>query len=314
MSELLGRRDECDALDRVLAEARAVRGDAGDFTGLPELVIRGLGEAQALALLETVTIGPVDVRVRDRIIAETRGNPLALLELPRAWTTAEWGDGLDPSDGLTGRIKQAFAQQVAPLPADTRKLLLTAAAEPLGDATLLWAAAGRLGLGADPAAAAEATGLIEFGRRVRFRHPLVRSAVYRSATPTERQEVHRILAEVTDPAVDPDRRAWHRAQATVTPDEDVAADLERASGRALARGGIMAAVAFLEQAAAVTPDAGRRAERQLVAARSRRDIGAFDAALGLLAEVEACPPDPLRSAHRGRTGLRGQLRHRPRRA
>ena len=241
-----------------------------DLAGLPELPVGGLGETESEALLASVLKGPVDGRVRDRIIAETHGNPLALLELPRAWTAAELADGVGPPGAvpLAGRIEQWFVKQLEPLPADTRRLLLIAAAEPLGDATLLWGAAGRLGLGADPATAAEATGLIEFGRRIRFRHPLVRSAVYRSAPAKDRQDVHRALADVTDPDRDPDRRAWHRAQATVVPDEDVAADLERSAGRARARGGLVAAAAFFEQAALLTPDAARRADRELAAARS----------------------------------------------
>jgi len=220
---------------------------------------------------------------------------LALLELPRAWTTAELSDGLDAGP-LTSRIEQSFVRQIEPLPADTRLLLLTAAAEPLGDATLLWRAAGLLGLGADPAAAAVGTGLIEFGARVRFRHPLVRSAVYRSASTVDRLRVHRALADVTDAAIDPDRRAWHRAQGTTSPDEEVASDLETTASRAQARGGLLAAAAFLEQAAVLTPEPSRRASRELAAARAKRDAGALDAALRLLSAVEAGPPDDRRSA------------------
>jgi DNA-binding CsgD family transcriptional regulator len=278
-----------------------------DLAGLPELPIGGLGEAESEALLGSVLKGPMDGRVRDRIIAETHGNPLALLELPRAWTAAELADGFEQPGAvpLAGRIEQCFVHQLDPLPADTRRLLLIAAAEPLGDATLLWGAAGRLGLGADPAAAAAATGLIEFGRRVRFRHPLVRSAVYRSASSLDRQDVHRALADVTDPDRDPDRRAWHRAQATVSPDEDLAADLERSAGRARARGGLVAAAAFFEQAALLTPEPARRATRELAAAALKRDAGALGSALGLLDAVEAGPPDAERAAEVGR--LRGQI-------
>lgn len=258
--------------------------------GLPELFVRGLDDADARALLDSVLTGPVDGRVRDRIVAEARGNPLALLELPR-----EVADGLDAGP-LTSRIEQSFVRQIEPLPADTRLLMLTAAAEPLGDATLLWRAAGLLGLGADPAAAALGTGLIEFGARVQFRHPLVRSAVYRSASAVDRQRVHRALADVTDPAIDPDRRAWHRAQGTTSPDEEVAAELENTASRAGARGGLLAAAAFLEQAAVLTPEPGRRASRELAAARAKRDAGALDAALRLLSAVDAGPPDERRSA------------------
>ncbi|RDI26545.1 helix-turn-helix transcriptional regulator [Lentzea flaviverrucosa] len=279
---------------RLLAERIAlvfVLREGNDYLdGLPELFVRGLDDADARALLESVIKGPVDGRVRDRIVAEARGNPLALLELPR-----EAADGLDPGP-LTSRIEQSFVRQIAPLPADTRLLMLTAAAEPLGDATLLWQAAGLLGLGADPAAAALGTGLIEFGARVQFRHPLVRSAVYRSASAVDRLRVHRALADVTDPAIDPDRRAWHRAQGTAAPDEEVAADLENSAGRAQARGGLLAAAAFLEQAAVLTPEPGRRASRELAAARAKRDAGALDASLRLLSAVDAGPPDEHRSA------------------
>ncbi len=296
---------------RLLAErivlVFAVRDADPDLSGLPELVVRGLSDAEARTLLDSVVRGPVDGLVRDRIVAETHGNPLALLELPRAWTAAELAGGFGQPDGeaLTGRIEECFVRQLAGLPDDTRRLLLTAAAEPLGDATLLWRAAGVLGLGADPAAAAEATGLIEFGRRVRFKHPLVRSAVYRSAPARDRQEAHRALAEVTDPEADPDRRAWHRAQATITPAEDVAADLERSAGRAQARGGLVAAAAFLEQAALLTPEPSRRAQRELAAARAKRDAGALGSALELLTAVEAGPSDALRSAEAEH--LRGQI-------
>ncbi|WP_439656784.1 helix-turn-helix transcriptional regulator [Lentzea sp. HUAS TT2] len=284
---------------RLLAERIAlvfVLREGNDYLdGLPELFVRGLDDVDARALLESVLRGPVDGRVRDRIVAEARGNPLALLELPRAWTTAELADGLDAGP-LTSRIEDAFVRQIAPLPADTRLLMLTAAAEPLGDATLLWQAAGLLGLGADPAAAALGTGLIEFGARVQFRHPLVRSAVYRSASTVDRMRVHRALADVTDPAIDPDRRAWHRAQGTAAPDEEVAADLENSAGRAQARGGLLAAAAFLEQAAVLTPEPGRRASRELAAARAKRDAGALEASLRLLSAVEAGPPDEHRGA------------------
>ncbi|MGW5722518.1 helix-turn-helix transcriptional regulator [Amycolatopsis sp. NPDC003865] len=301
------------AARRLLAERIAVvfavrePGREPDLAGLPELPIGGLGEADSEALLASVLKGPVDSRVRARIVAETHGNPLALLELPRTWTADGPADGFARHEAmpLAGRIEECFVKQLEPLPADTRRLLLIAAAEPLGDATLLWAAAGKLGLGADPAAAAEATGLIEFGRRIRFRHPLVRSAVYRSAPPQDRQDVHRALADVTDPGRDPDRRAWHRGQATVSPDEDVAAGLERSAGRARARGGLVAAAAFLEQAAVLTPEPARRAQRELAAAAVKRDAGALDAALGLLDSVAAGPPDAGRAAEAEH--LRGQI-------
>ena len=160
----------------------------------------------------------------------------------------------------------------------------------------MWHAAGRLRLGADSASSAEATSLIEFGPRIRFRHPLVRSAVYRSASSRDRREVHLALAEATDPVLDPTAGRGTGAQASVALDEDVAADLERSAGRAQARGGLVAAAAFLEQAALHTPEPARRAQRELAAARAKRDAGALDAALGLLVAVEAGPPALLAAA------------------
>ncbi len=172
-----------------------------ELTGLTELEIGGLDETDARALLDSVLPGPIDPRVRDRIVAETRGNPLALLELPQSWSAAELADGLAPGS-LAGRIEDSFVRRLQPLPDDTKMLLLTAAAEPLGDATLLWRAAERLDLGADPATPAIASGLITFGQQVRFRHPLVRSAAYRMASPQERQAAHQALADVTDADTD----------------------------------------------------------------------------------------------------------------
>ena len=236
---------------RLLAESVAVvfsvREPSGDqeFTGLPELLVVGLSDADARALLDLATPGRLDERVRDRIVAETRGNPLALLELPRGLTAAELAGGFCRPDArpLASRIEQSFRRQLESLPAETQRLLLTAAAEPLGDAALLWHAAERLEIEADAAAPAEAAGLIELGARVRFRHPLVRAAAYRAAAPAGRRQVHRALAETTDPDADPDRRAWHRAHAAVGPDEAVADELERSAARAQSRGGITAAAA-----------------------------------------------------------------------
>ncbi|HZX04508.1 helix-turn-helix transcriptional regulator [Kribbella sp.] len=275
-----------------------------EFGGLTELPIHGLDDADARALLESVLPGPIDPRVRDRIVAETRGNPLALLELPRAWTAAELADGL-AAGTLAGRIEAGFARRLEGLPTDTRLLLLTAAAEPVGDPTLLWRAAEHLGLGPNAAAEAVASGLITFDQHIRFRHPLVRSAAYRTATPQQRLAVHRALAAVTDPETDPDRRAWHRAQAAVTPDEDVAADLERSAQRARARGGFFAAGTFLERSAALTIDPALRANRALAAATAKRSAGALDSALDLLAGAAAGPPDPVRDAEI--TRLRGEI-------
>ena len=285
----------------------AARGTSDELEGLPELVVGGLHEADARALLDSVLTGPLDPRIRDRIVSETRGNPLALLELVRGLTSAELagGFGLPGAVSLSGRIEDSFRRRFDALPGATRRLLVLAAADPVGEPLLVWRAAERLGIPAEAAGPAAEAGLVEFGARVRFRHPLVRSAAYRSASFRERQDAHRALAEVTDPHTDPDRRAWHDAQATSWPDEPVAEELERSAGRAQARGGFAAAAAFLERAAMLTREPGRRAQRLLAAARAKRDAGAVDAALGLLDAVEAGPPDSLRTAEAEL--LRGQI-------
>jgi DNA-binding CsgD family transcriptional regulator/tetratricopeptide (TPR) repeat protein len=271
-------------------------GEEEGLTGLPELVVEGLSDWDARALLAIQ--GPLDEGVRDRIVAEARGNPLALLELPRAMTLAELAGGFGRPDapGLAGRIEESFQRRLDPLPAQTRCLLLIAAAEPVGDPVLLWRAAERLGIGADAATPATVAGLFELGARVRFRHPLVRSAVYRVASPEERRTVHRALAEATDPDVDPDRRAWHRANAAADPDEDVASEVERSADRAQARGGLAAAAAFLERATELTPEPARRAQRALAAAQASYQAGAPDTALALLATAQAGPLDELQRA------------------
>jgi DNA-binding CsgD family transcriptional regulator len=272
--------------------------DKNELAGLPELRIGGLTNGDARRLFDSVVSGPTDPLVRDRIISETRGNPLALLELPRAWTTAELVEGLSESSGipLTGRLESAFAKRLRALPPDTQTLLALAAAEPTGDPALLWSAAQRLGLDWSAAAPAERAGLIEIGQGVYFRHPLVRAAAYRSAPLEKRLEVHRTLAELADPIHDADRRAWHWACSTVGHDEKIAAELERTAGRARARGGLLAAAALLERAALLTPHGERRADRTLAAARAKRDAGAFESALRLLAVVDAVPGSELRTA------------------
>jgi DNA-binding CsgD family transcriptional regulator len=271
----------------------AAREPDADLAGLPELVVEGLPEGEACKLLDSVLTGPLDERVREQILAETHGNPLALVELGRGLMPAELagGFGLPGSVPLSGRIEESFGRRVAALPAQSQRLVLLAAADPVGDPLLVWRAAGRLGIPVQAATPPAEAGLVEFGARVVFRHPLVRSAVYRSASVRERQEVHRALAEATDPDSDPDRRAWHRAQAARGPDEGVAGELERSADRAQARGGVAAAAAFLDRAAALTPEPARRAQRLLAAARAKRDAGAMEAALGLLVSVEAGPCD-----------------------
>ena len=321
LSEVAGERplvcviDDQQWLDRASAQALgfaarrlaadpvglvfAARIPGEELAGLPELAVEGLAEGDARVLLDSALTGPLDTRVRDQIVAEARGNPLALLELPRGMTPAELagGFGLPGAGSLTGRIEDSFRRRLDALPAQARRLLLLAAADPSGDPGLVWRAAGRLGLPVQATAApAVEAGLVEFGARVRFRHPLVRSAAYRSASFPERQEVHGVLAEVTDPQVDPDRRAWHRAQAAAGPDEEVAAELERCAGRAQARGGLAAATAFLDRAVRLTADPAHLVERTLAAAQASVQAGAFDQALGLLVMTEARPLDELASA------------------
>jgi DNA-binding CsgD family transcriptional regulator/tetratricopeptide (TPR) repeat protein len=276
----------------------AARDPGEELAGLPELVVEGLGEADARALLEATLTGPLDARVRDRIVAETSGNPLALLELPRGLTPAELAGGFALPDALplSGRIEESFRRRLDALPVDTRVLVQVAAAEPVGNPVLVWRAAGRLGIGTHAGTPAAEAGLLEVGARVQFRHPLARSAAYRSASLPERQQAHRALAEVTDPELDPDRRAWHRAHAALGPDEDVAAELERSAGRAQARGGLAAAAAFLQRAVALTVDPARRGERALAAAQASLQAGAFDTALGLLATAEGGPLDEFQRA------------------
>ena len=270
-------------------------GAGRDLTGLAELVVRGLADGDARALLGSAVTGPLDERVRDRIVAETRGNPLLLLELARGVTPEELAGGfVSPgAPAASTRIEESFMRRLAPLPPATRLLLLVAAAEPLWDPVLVWRAAGQLGVRVEAAAAAASAGLIEFGGQVRFCHPLARSAAYRAASPEERLGAHRALAEVIDPDTDPDRRAWHRAHATPGLDEDVAAELERSVGRARMRGGLAAAAVFCERAAELTPEPARRASRALAAAQAKHEAGAPDAALRLLAMAQAGPLDEL---------------------
>jgi DNA-binding CsgD family transcriptional regulator len=278
----------------ILVAARDYDED-GDLAGLPELRLAGLGPEDAARLFPAV-IGPTDPAVRDRILAEARGNPLALLELPRTWTTAELASELPASQHvpLVGHLEFAFTKRLRELPADTQALLTVAAAEPTGDPELLWSAAQLLGLDWHAAAPAEEADLIEFGRRVYFRHPLVRAAVYRAAPLQLRLEAHGALAQVTDPVRDGDNRAWHRACSTVAHDEDIAVELEQSAARARARGGLMGAAALLERAAVLTPDPEARAERTLVAAKTKRDAGALAASLRLLDSIQHEPQSELR--------------------
>jgi DNA-binding CsgD family transcriptional regulator len=281
---------------RVVAESVglifAARIPSGDLAGLPQLAVEGLPAAAAQALLDTVVVGPLDSRVRDRIVAETGGNPLAMLELPRGLTPQELAGGFGFLDavgltgGIEGGIEDSFRRRIEVLPDETRGLLLIAAAEPIGDPALVWEAASRLGITAEAAEPAVEAGLVEFAGRVRFRHPLVRSVVYSSASSLEKRRVHGALAQVTDAKQDPDRRAWHRAHAVAGPDHDVAEELQRSAARAQARGGLAAAAEFLGRAAMLTMDPVRRSERALAAAAAHVQAGALDAAREMLSIAE----------------------------
>src|SRR4051794_3808819 len=273
----------------------AARQSGDGLRGLPRMEVHGLHNGDARALLSSAVQFTLDTDVVDRIVAETRGNPLALLELPQGRSATDLAGGFGPLAGqeLSGRIEESFSRRLELLADDTRRLLLVAAAEPVGDPLLLWAAVERLGVDVSSWDAVETGGLLRIDQRVTFRHPLARSAVYRSAPPHERRAAHLALAEVTDPGVDPDRRAWHLASAAAGPDEDVAVQLERSADRAQARGGLAAAAAFLQRAVALTRDPQRRGERALVAADISLQAGAVDAALRLLAIAQAGPPDEM---------------------
>ena len=266
--------------------------------GVPELQLGGLSAADSSALLGSVLIGHLDDSVRERVLIETHGNPLALIELPRALTSAEAATGVirQSHDSLTARIEESFRRQLEPLPAETRHLLLLAAAEPQGDPLLLVRAAAQLGLSVESGDPAEEASLFQIRERCSFRHPLVRSAVYGAATPGERRAAHGALAEATDAELDPDRKAWHRAQATAAPDEDVAIELERTAARAKSRGGVAAAGAFFERAALLTPDGARRAERMLAAAELMFEAGAYDSVQSLLRAVDDAQLDERHAA------------------
>ncbi|HET7739771.1 MAG TPA: AAA family ATPase [Mycobacterium sp.] len=297
---------------RLLAEpialVFAIRDNGADvLTGLPELLIEGLSDSDARKLLDSVVMGRLDERVRDRIVAETRGIPLAVLEVPRNVSASELAGGFGNTGTRpsAGQIEEGFIRRIRSLPAATQLLVLAAAAEPLGDAALFLRTAEQLGIPVDALAPAEAAGVIEFGPRMRFHHPLVRSAAYRAADVADRRAIHHALAQATDPELDPDRRAWHSANAAAGPDDAVAADLEISAGRAQVRGGVAAAAAFLERAAVLTADPVLRGSRAIAAAQAKRDAAASEAAYELLAMAEL---GPLTDHQRGQVArLRAQI-------
>jgi DNA-binding CsgD family transcriptional regulator len=290
----LARRLLADRI--VLLFATRERGAA--LGGFPEIHVGPLGQRDARVLLESVLPARVDERVLERIILETGGNPLALLELPRGMSPAQLagGFGLPAAVPLSAQIEEHFARRLATLPVDARRWLLLAAADPTGDLALVSRAAWRLGIQESAARTLTSDGVLDLSGGVAFYHPLARSAVYGSASADERNEAHRALAEATDPRTDPDRRAWHRAQATSTPDEAIGEELERSASRAQARGGSAAGAAFLERASVLSVDPARRASRALAAAQAKQQAGAFDDALRLASNAEAGPPDVSRHA------------------
>jgi DNA-binding CsgD family transcriptional regulator/tetratricopeptide (TPR) repeat protein len=277
----------------------AIRDRNEDLQGLPELLVKGLADADARALLASVLRLPLDEGVRERIIAEAHGNPLALVEWPNFMSPAELagGFGLPALRAVPGRLEEGFRRRLSDLPASTQRFLTVAAAEPTGDPALVWRAAARLRAGAEDGSPAVEAGLVELWPKVSFRHPLVRSVAYRIASVDDRRSVHRALAEATDPETDPDHRAWHRALAAPGPEEEVAADLELAAGRARARGGLAAAASLLERSAALTPAAAHRVRRIIAAAGNYLNVGAFESGGALLAAAEAGPLDELGRAH-----------------
>jgi tetratricopeptide (TPR) repeat protein len=279
------------------------------LVALPELMLHGLGNDDARALLEAAIPGRVDAHVRDRIVAETRGNPLALLELPKGMTAAELAGGFPGphARGLPGQLEEHFLRRLEALPEAAQRLMLIAAADPTGNVALLWRAAQTLGIAREAAANSDAEQLVEIGATVQFRHPLVRSAIYSGASPEDRRAVHLALAAAMDPETDPDRRAWHRALAAEGPDEEVASELEKSASRAQSRGGLAAAAAFLQRSVALTQDPRRHADRALTAAQAKLHAGAFDEALRLLAAAEVDTQDELQRARvdllRGRIAM-----------
>jgi DNA-binding CsgD family transcriptional regulator len=294
----VGRRLLAESIGLVFA-ARTPATSPDHLAGLPELHLAGLDEESARNILATVVAGPLDEAVRDRIIEETRGNPLALLELCRGLGAIELAGGfaLPDAGDLPKRIEDQYVERLRRLPDDAQRLVLIAAADPVGDPALFLRAARALRLDVETVNLATNAGLLDVGASVRFRHPLVRSAAYRASPVEDRRAAHAVLAAVTDPKVDPDRRAWHRAHATFGPDEDVAEELIGSAGRARRRGGVAAAAAFWERAVALTPDPRERASRALAAAEAKYAAGDFEAAQSLLVEAEIGPSGELGAAH-----------------
>jgi DNA-binding CsgD family transcriptional regulator len=266
----------------------AVRERRDELAGLRDVEVEGLSPMEARSLVDRALPGPFDPEVRATIVRETQGNPVAVAETLRRFSPVAiaGGFGSPTAIALPTAMEESLRRLLEPVPVETRVLLLVAAAEPLGSPRLLWRAADILGVPATAADHAGAAGWLRSGALVAFGHPGMRAAVYRAAPPEERRRVHRALAQATDPETEPDRRAWHQGEATALPDEDVAAELERAAGSAQAIGGLMAGAAFLARAAMLTPEPARRSERSYAAGRAMLAAGAADEALELLARAE----------------------------
>jgi DNA-binding CsgD family transcriptional regulator/DNA replicative helicase MCM subunit Mcm2 (Cdc46/Mcm family) len=276
----------------------AVRELTEELSVLPTLAVGGLRESDARTLLDSVLPFRLDDQVRDRIVAETHGNPLALLELPRGLSPTQLagGFGMLDASGLSGQIEQAFRRRLDDLSPGVRQVLVVAAADPTGDPGLLWRAVDALDIPVSPAAAMDTGGLLTVGHLVAFRHPLARSVAYESTTPDAVRAAHLALADATDPRTDPDRRAWHLAAGATGPDEAVALELEHSAGRAQARGGSAAAAAFLQRAVRLTEDPVRRVNRALAAARLCLQAGDFEATSTVLNTAESESLDELQRA------------------
>jgi DNA-binding CsgD family transcriptional regulator len=296
---------------RLLAEpvavVFAVRDPGADMlAGLPEIRIGGLSDDQARELLNSLLVAKIDPRVRDRIVAETRGNPLALHEVARGISADPGGAwAVSTPQSSPSQVEEGFARRIAALPEQTRLLLLSAAADPLGDSALFLRVAAKLGIPVHALAPAESAGLLEFGPRMRFLHPLMRSAAYRTADLQDRRAIHRALSEATDPHTDPDRRAWHAANAASGPDDAVAAELERSAARAYRRGGVAAAATFLERAAVLSADRSLRGSRAIAAAAMKREAALPEAAHELLNLAESASLTALQRAQVSR--MRAQM-------
>ncbi|MYW90776.1 AAA family ATPase [Amycolatopsis rubida] len=285
---------------RIAAEPVAalfVAREAGSVPGLarlPQLSLPRLGDPAAAALLRATARAGLDEEIVERIVAEADGNPLALVEFARDAGPLGLGaaEHAGPRDDVVELLVERYVGRLDRLPRSARSVVELAAAEPVGDVGLLRRAATGLGLDAADLAVAEDAGLVVLGPRLRFRHPLVRSAAYGGTSPATRRVVHAALAEATDAGSDPDRRAWHRAHAVVDVDEDVAAELEASADRAVVRGGHAAAAAMLQRAAHITPETRRRTQRLLLAARGMLRAGELAAARDLIEQAERRTTDP----------------------